>query len=141
MKMVTRYIPIVIMVLLVAALSTSTVLAAPGGNGKGKGNKGGNDSGGVTLSVSGSLGESNPYQAWGEEVYTVSGSGLGPNEAVHISLASPGCCSGFTVWTDRTGEFSFSNATGAPGTYSVSVLQSNGNRVKKIGGISFLVVE
>ena len=145
MKMVTRYIPIVIMVLLVAALSTSTVLASPGhegGHGKGKGNKGGNDSGSVTLSVTGSLGDSNPYQAWGAEVYTVSGSGLGANEAVYISLASPGCCSGSKVWTNRAGEFSFSKATGAPGTYTATALQaSGGGKFKQVGKISFLVVE
>ncbi len=143
MKMVARYTSIVIMVLLVAALSTSTVLADPGHKGgHGKGNKGGNDSGSASLSVTGSLGDSNPYLAWGHEVYTVHGTGLGANEAVYISLASPGCCSGSKVWTDRNGEFSFSKATGAPGEYTATALQaSGGGKFKQVGKVSFLVVE
>ena len=139
MKMVTRYIPIVIMVLLVAALGASTVLAAPGG-GKGKGNKGGDDSGSGGLTVTGSLSSSNPYQAWGAETYTVHGTGYGAIESVYISLASPGCCSGSKVWTDRNGEFSFSKATGAPGTYTATALQKGGNgKFKQVGKVSFLV--
>ncbi len=83
MKMVARFIPIVIMVLLVAALSASPVLASPGhegghgkggngGNGGGKGNgKGGNDTAGtVSLSV---IEGSNPYPFGSQISFAVGG--------------------------------------------------------------------
>ena len=139
MKKVARFIPIVVMVLLVAALSASPVLAAPGGNGKGKGHQGGGGSS-ATMTVTGSLSSSNPYLAWGQEVYTVRGEGFGTSEPVYISLASPGCCSASTLWTDRLGEWSFSKATGAPGTYTVNAYEKSGNgKFKRVASRSFEV--
>ena len=126
MKKVARLLPIVIMVLLVAALSVSTVLAAPGGNGKGKGNAGGNGggNGGANEQTAELWTEpGNPYPAYGFQ-FVVRGSGFNPDSTVNASFSSNGsCCLTFNVSADGNGEISFPWTTGAPGTYTFHAYQ------------------
>ena len=135
MKRLNVILPFLALALLVSLLSISAVLAAPGGKGKGNHNS-------ASMSVEGTFSGADDLIAWGGEVYTVHGTGLEPNTPINISLASPGCCSGLQVWTDRLGNFSFSKPTGAPGTYTAKAFHSSGNgKPKKVASVSFEVVE
>ena len=137
MKRLKVILPLLAFALLFGVFSMGTLLAAPGGKGNGNGNKNGG-----SIIVEGSLSGSGDLIAWGGEAYTVRGSGLAANSPINISLASPGCCSGLQVWTDRLGNFSFTKLTGAPGTYSAVAFYSSGKgRPKQIGSVSFDVVD
>jgi len=143
MKRLKVIFPLLALALLFGIFSMGTLLAAPGGkgNGNGNGNENGNKNGG-SISVEGSLSGSGDLIAWGGEAYTVRGSGLNANSPINLSLASPGCCSGSQVWTDRLGNFSFTKLTGAPGTYSaVAFYSSSKGRPKQVGSVSFDVVD
>ena len=123
MKKVARFIPLMIMILLVAALSVSPVLADPGGQGKGKGNPGGKGNGGANEQSAELWAEpSNPYPAYGTD-FVIRGSGFDPNSTVHVSAATPGCCLAFNVGANGNGEIGFMWTTGAPGTYVFRAFQ------------------
>ena len=125
MKMVARFIPIVIMVLLVAALSASPVLADPGHKGgHGKGGKGGNntqESATLTLAP-------NPVSASNSE-YTVSASGLAANKYTVIGIthsATSWSTSWISLTTDSSGSFSFRWESGPEGEAKHDVYQAKG---------------
>ncbi len=125
-----RFAPILLILVAIAVLAVTPALADKGGNGNGRGGK----SPSATLTVE----PSNPFSAWGQE-YSVRGTGFSPNVAVKFTMADPGCCLGFNVWTDGDGELSFSRTTGAPGTYKVDAYELKGHRHVLKGTVSFTV--
>lgn len=133
-----RFIPVLAVLLAVATLGATAVLAAPGGNGKGNAHGVTNGNGGKPLAATLTVEPSNPLSAWGQG-YTVRGFGLEPNTSVSITMADPGCCVGFRVWTDGDGNLSFSRTTGKPGTYTVDAYQVKGHRFVLKATVSFIV--
>ncbi len=130
MKKVARLLPIVIMVLLVAALGVSPVLANPGHEGgHGKGGKGGdNDTTSTgTLSVS-------PEAPLAYSVMTLNGTDFAPNSAVRIQIQPVWCCIWSTVMTDGSGSFSVSTKTSGPGDYEIWAYRSSKNGKQTILG-------
>ncbi len=127
-----RFAPILVILVAVAMLSVAPAMAAKGGNGHDNGR--GGKSGEATLTVE----PSNPFEAWGQE-YVVRGQGFSPDTAVTITMADPGCCMGFRVWTDSEGELTFSRATGSPGTYTVDAYESKGRKYVHMATVSFVV--
>ncbi len=141
MKMVARFIPIVIMVLLVAALSASPVLANPGhegnhgkgnGGGKGNGNGGGNDTTGTALLYV--EGEVNAYS-----VVTINGTGFAPDSQVQVKIQPVWCCIWGTVTTDRSGDFSLMTKTSGPGEYEVWALDPSSKKESVLAYTTFTV--
>lgn len=121
MKMVARFIPILTMGLLVAALSAGPVLADPGhkgghgnagGNGGGKGNGGNDTTGTGTLSVS-------PEHPDAYSMMTIEGTGFAANSEVKIKIQENWCCVWGSAMTDGTGSFSLTTRTRDPGYYEV----------------------
>lgn len=126
---------------LAIGFGSTSIDAAPGGNGNGKAygvtNGGGNGGAKASMWV-----EGNPIAAWGVEEYTVNGSGFQPDKPVFLSLATPGCCAGNWIIADSEGDFSFSRATGAPGTYEVTAFQERNNgKLQFMSSVSFAVTE
>jgi hypothetical protein len=64
----------------------------------------------------------NPVDAGGE-TYIIEATGFPPNELIHISAATPGCCSAHNVWTNEDGEFSMERVSGTPGSYEFTAIQ------------------
>lgn len=132
----------VMLSVLAIGFGSTSIDAAPGGNGNGKahgltsdGGNGGNGGAKASMWV-----EGNPFAAWGVEEYTVNGSGFHPDEPVFLSLATPGCCAGNWIIADGEGDFSFSRATGAPGTYEVTAFQERSNgKLQFMSSVSFAV--
>ena len=147
MKMAARLIPIFTMVLLVAALSASPVLANPGhdgshgkgggndgskGGGKDNGNGGGNDTTGTGLLFVD--GEVNAYS-----VVTINGTGFAPDSQVQVKIQPVWCCIWGTVTTDRSGDFSLMTKTSGPGEYEVWALDPSSKKESVLAYMTFTV--
>ena len=144
MKMVVRLIPIMTMVLLVAALSASPVLADPGhgkgdgGHGGGKGN--GNGGNGTQSSASLSVESAEAVITVGDD-YNVSGAGFYPSAPVSIVLSEPYCCRFFNVWSDANGNVAFQLTAYQAGTYNIDASQQDGKKLTLMASVSFPVAE
>lgn len=121
--------------LLVTVATLSVTPALAGGKGKGHGVSSGDPNGGspsAVLTVT-------PDPALAQSTVTVTGSGFEPNNWVSITMVSPGCCLGFNVWADESGNVSFSRMTGAAGTYQFDAYQWNGQKYVLKASVSFAV--
>ena len=134
MKKVARLIPIVIMVLMVAALSASPVLANPGhGGGHGKGN-GGGKGGNNTQSNAQVDFSSNPVAPRTE--YEVIGSGLAPDTYTVIGIThstSPCCTSWVSIASDGNGSFRVPLMAGLEGEAVHNIYQKKGGKMSLKG--------
>lgn len=115
---------------LLAAVTAGPALAAKGGNGKGHGQ--GETSGtSVTLAVS-----PDPVPAWGT-VYTVTGTGFTPGNAVNFVL------DGVATYAraDENGSASTVYTSWTPGSYTVFAKEWIGKGYVEVGSVTFDVVE
>ena len=128
----SRVIPLLIVLLVVAALSVTPALAGPKGNGH-------RANGGTTTPTMAV--QPNPVAAWGAE-YTVSGTGFEAGTSVYIVLSEPFCCRFFAAPADANGNIWSGSTTGQPGTYKIEAYQrSNGTKLTLMAAASFSVVE
>src|SRR6478735_11993312 len=95
-----------------------------------------NTNSGITLSVS-------PNPALVNSSYTITGTGFTETFAdglIHVSAADPGCCKGYAIRPDATGNITLTDMANGSGTYTFTFLgvNSRGN-VKTLGTIVFPV--
>ncbi len=139
-KRAVAMIPRILMILALAAilgfaLGSGTVLAAKGGNGKGKGNVGNGGNYTATLAVS-----PDPVIAGGD--LTITGSGFKPDQWIYFSTT---CYGSFNVAVDSAGATSFTRpAPIGAATCTFDAYQNGGkgkNKFSLMATLTFQVVE
>ncbi len=71
--------------------------------------------------------------------FNVDGWGFAKSSLVNISMANPGCCSGFAVTTDSTGSFHFTAPTDGSGLYVINAVADQKGKIKIIASASLTV--
>lgn len=78
------------------------------------------------------------------ESYQVHGMGFGDFDHVHLSIASPGCCSASNVFPDSNGEFILGKTAGVPGTYRFTAIvhsaKGKSDKLKVVATLEFEVL-
>ena len=141
MKMVTRYIPIVIMVLLVAALSTSTVLADPGHKGGHKGdNGGGKGNGGNNNTDSTGTLIADPDPALTDSPVRIKGCGFSTDFGAELRVIHATYTEASGAWVWANGCIDMPWRTAEAGTYQLEAYQkSKGNKISLVSTGSLTV--
>ena len=71
--------------------------------------------------------------------FAVDGWGFARSSLVHISMANPGCCSGFAIATDASGSFHFTAPTDGAGYYVISAVAEQKGKIKVIASATLTV--
>lgn len=128
---------VAVLVALILALGSGA--ATVHGNGKGKGG-GGNMGGGGKTPPAVMVVTPDPADAYGGS-YTITGSGFKAGQWVHMTEASPYCCSAHNVMADGSGSITYTRTTGYPGTYTITARQLDGRKYKVMAEVSFDVLD
>jgi hypothetical protein len=71
--------------------------------------------------------------------FAVDGWGFAKSSLVNISMANPGCCSGFAVSTDSTGSFHFTAPIDGSGFYVINAVADQKGKIKVIASASLTI--